>query len=378
MKERQLNESITKGVMLGRTRRDVSREIQRDFERELAPGAKVEIVGKDGKKRAYDPKKYAELVARTRTSEAVTEGAINGGVEAGLTLFRWSVHYDACPICQQYQGKIYSIDENDPDFPRLEARPPIHPHCEHRLTAVVRGSLERRGQLEALSKLSKDSGAFIHGASDYERVIAGGEAKREALAIPQERKEAKSAGRKARRDAAVASGKGNEKGRLNKNRFEAADRLKLDEEERKDVTFVQWRLRRQKIESGFAWNSEGELVVARDGDENRVDFLAEELEQGKDGIFVHNHPNGTSFSPLDLYTASQNRFAKSVLVTQDYVYEVSPKRREWPSCDESIISALFNAVEKKHENKDDPDKTHAIMNIVSEVFGLLYERKSWE
>lgn len=135
--ESQINDIIGRGLVEGASRRDVSSGLRAALEKNLAKGAKVEIIGKDGKKRLYDPGDYAELVARTRTREAVTEGSVRFGMQHGVTLFQVSVHDNPCEaICAAKQGKIYSMVSGQ-GFPVLNDKPPFHPRCLHVLLPYV-------------------------------------------------------------------------------------------------------------------------------------------------------------------------------------------------------------------------------------------------
>ena len=205
--ERQINELISEGIVQGETRVAVSRRLTWKLQEELEEGAKIVINGRN-----YDPKKYAELVARTRTREAVTEGAIRSAEEFGVFLFQWSVHENACPVCQQYQGKVYAMTEGT-GFPLLTVRPPAHPRCEHTLLAYVLGSDETSllpadaKENEALKRLSRSKQAFIHGQADYQRVLDGGTPSGRAMEWEQSQKDVKRLRRQAARDRAAAEAK---------------------------------------------------------------------------------------------------------------------------------------------------------------------------
>ena len=178
--EANLNKLLSQGEIAGGTRRDTSQALTKELRAKLADakaGAKVAIKCKDGKTRLYEPDQYAELVTRTQTINARTEGIIRTGESAGMTLFRVTAHEGACPLCQQYQGKIFSIVEGD-DFPFLtqERRPPYHPNCRHFITAVDGDVLKERGEYDNLAALSNDKDTVISDADDAARVAKGGKA----------------------------------------------------------------------------------------------------------------------------------------------------------------------------------------------------------
>jgi len=152
--ERQINEAISRGLVEGETRRQVSDRLLRMLRKEAGEGVSVVING-----RRYDPGYYAELVARTRTREAVTEGAIRTGLAYGVELFQVSVHANPCQeVCAALQGKVFSVTEGT-GFPMLQRRPPYHPNCKHVLTAWIPESDEEEERLRRFSrsKVSTDS-----------------------------------------------------------------------------------------------------------------------------------------------------------------------------------------------------------------------------
>jgi len=81
--------------------------------------------------RNYNVKSYAELVARTRMREAQTEATKELCKEFDNDLVQFSKHDDPCEECAQYEGEIYSISGDNPDYQELtdEETPPIHPNC---------------------------------------------------------------------------------------------------------------------------------------------------------------------------------------------------------------------------------------------------------
>lgn len=107
---------------------------------------------KDGKEqisiknKSYQLDKYAEMVARSTTREATNRGTLNQLTNLGYDLVQMSWHNSPCPICAQYEGRIYSISGNDSRFPPLEfayssinsgGHANIHPNCRHILSPYI-------------------------------------------------------------------------------------------------------------------------------------------------------------------------------------------------------------------------------------------------
>ena len=126
--------AVAQGIVEGRARVDVSREI----ERRLIAAGRPDFVDKLGRHWPLD--QYAEMVARTTTREAMTQGTINRLREHGIQLAQVSAHH-AADFCVYYENVIVSIgDDPHPVYPPISAingGPPFHPRCVHVLTLFV-------------------------------------------------------------------------------------------------------------------------------------------------------------------------------------------------------------------------------------------------
>lgn len=87
---------------------------------------------------------YAELLARSIVAETQNTSIVNVAKEYGHDLVKMTEHKSACPICQKYEGRIYSISGKDKRYPYLKSIPGfnkgynnIHPRCRHRCTVYV-------------------------------------------------------------------------------------------------------------------------------------------------------------------------------------------------------------------------------------------------
>ena len=140
-----------------------------------ARGEMISITGRDGKLRHYKLKQYGDLVARTATRQAATEGAIARTVEAGQDLVQISVHSQAVgDICTPIQGKTFSLTGRTPGFPILQdwMRPPLHPNCQHVLLGVNAEIMEERGLLEPMQEISNSPDPIMNVANWRERLGA--------------------------------------------------------------------------------------------------------------------------------------------------------------------------------------------------------------
>lgn len=147
--DQEITRLIREGIIEGQTRRETSDAILRSLRKQIGDEKYITINGRN-----FQPKKYAELLARTRTREITTAGAMNTALQYGMDLMQMSAHASSCPECLPFQGKIYSISGNHPNFPPLRRPTPLHPFCEHIMTPVSETALRVRGELDALINFS--------------------------------------------------------------------------------------------------------------------------------------------------------------------------------------------------------------------------------
>lgn len=166
LQEKQVNRIIADGIVNGETRRETSARLQSDLEARLN-GARFVKAGN----KTFTPEYYAELVTRTRTREAVTQGAISRTLEHGVTLAQISFHSSACDVCKRYEGKVFSLVKDDGSgFPFLDRRPPFHPNCRHVLVGYVLIP-GREDEIEALKLLSNSKSPIQEQDRTYEEAL---------------------------------------------------------------------------------------------------------------------------------------------------------------------------------------------------------------
>jgi hypothetical protein len=172
LRDSELSETIATGLVRGEARRTTSHQIAAMFEEKLGKGQLIPIRTRTGGLMHFTPEHYGELVARARTREAVTQGTVNACMQAGMDLVQISMHEDSCPECEPYEGRIYSISGEHPDFPHLDEEPPYHPNCKHVLMPVTETALEMRGEYDAMVKISNDPNARFDTVADFRKQVA--------------------------------------------------------------------------------------------------------------------------------------------------------------------------------------------------------------
>lgn len=91
-----------------------------------------------GKYRSMD--RYVDMLCRTETSIANTQGTINRGLELWITKFWIVEHVDCCKECAEMNWDIVDIRDGVVDLP------PFHPNCRGYIVAIV-DEEERNNQL---------------------------------------------------------------------------------------------------------------------------------------------------------------------------------------------------------------------------------------
>jgi len=104
----------------------------------------IKIMGKDGIERMYNLRSYSEMVAQTTLAQAQTQATIDQCALYENDLVQVSSHGTVCDICKEYEGNIYSLSGNDPDYPMLDEPCPFHPNCAHGLEPTTEANIRYR------------------------------------------------------------------------------------------------------------------------------------------------------------------------------------------------------------------------------------------
>lgn len=141
---RQIKDNIQKAVEdavgLKLTTNETLKECKKNILKNFAENGITAIKTKNGRQIRLDA--YAEIVARSTTREVTNTATILQVQELGYDLVKISEHPGACPICQKYQGRVYSISGKDLRFPKLDivfssGYANIHPNCRHTLEPYI-------------------------------------------------------------------------------------------------------------------------------------------------------------------------------------------------------------------------------------------------
>lgn len=163
----EISRAIAEGLIEGGTRKQVSDVILKELQAQLGNQQFIVINGRN-----YQPKYYAELVARTRTREATSQGTMNTCMRYGVDLVQIDVHSGCCEYCQQFSGRVFSISGTDTNFPALRESPPYHPNCLCSIVPTTKITLEDRGYLDEIIKLSNAPSIAIPSFNRFEEIIS--------------------------------------------------------------------------------------------------------------------------------------------------------------------------------------------------------------
>lgn len=120
----KVNERIVVGAIKGEGVYKIKREVKKLVE----DRGFTALIDRGSKRWKIDT--YAEMLVRTHIIKSNNKGFSNRLLENGLDLVEISSHASACPICQDYEGRVFSLTGNDKRYGQAPDLP-IHPNCRH-------------------------------------------------------------------------------------------------------------------------------------------------------------------------------------------------------------------------------------------------------
>lgn len=124
----QVIESLAKGAIKG----DSLRKVKNAVVDALEADGLTAMVDKRG--RSWDLLRYAEMLARTKLTQAQNSGVANRMVESGYDLVIVSNHQGTCDQCAPFEGKVLSVSGRQGGYMSVrdaEAQGLFHPNCRH-------------------------------------------------------------------------------------------------------------------------------------------------------------------------------------------------------------------------------------------------------
>ena len=126
-------------------RRDMSQDMVRRFANRGITG----VMYRDGRRMPVE--EYSEMVGRTMSGRCSVQAELNRLHERGYDLIRMSVHAGASPLCEPWQGGVYSqTGQSDryPPWADAVAGGAFHPQCIHHISPYIPGRSPSRSDIE--------------------------------------------------------------------------------------------------------------------------------------------------------------------------------------------------------------------------------------
>lgn len=134
-----IDDIIQKALLVGESMQKTARIIRDRLVGEIQRGQIIRVGNRN-----YRARYYAEMVARTEMRDAQSDAVKDKCEEYDNDLVEVSDHGTVCPICESYEGKVYSLSGKSLRYPKLPDQPPWHPNCEHHISPTSEIALEFR------------------------------------------------------------------------------------------------------------------------------------------------------------------------------------------------------------------------------------------
>lgn len=126
------------------TRRQMSQDMVKRFANKGITG----VVYADG--RVMNIENYSEMVGRTMSGRTASQAHLNRMNERGYDLLRMSIHAGASPLCEPWQGGVYSSSGRSDQYPPWDdavAGGAFHANCLHHVSTYIQGVSPSRAEL---------------------------------------------------------------------------------------------------------------------------------------------------------------------------------------------------------------------------------------
>ena len=133
-----LKQQIRSEIAIGRLQGTAIDDIMKNVKDTIGQQGFSVLIDKGGKSWSLDT--YSEMLARPHLLKANNEAVINRAGDFEIDIVEVSDHNTETPLCQEFEGKIYSISGKSDKYPPLPEEPPFHPSCKHSL--LLRPDLE--------------------------------------------------------------------------------------------------------------------------------------------------------------------------------------------------------------------------------------------
>lgn len=347
--KQSLVEEIAKGRIKGETRKEITKNIQEVLKKD---GIKS-LVDRGGNE--WDLKRYGEMLARTKLTQAHNSGITNKMVENGNDLVVVSNHFGSCALCSPYEGKILSVSGRNGGYPSLsdaERGGLFHPNCRHIITPYTNKYLDQSVVWDTYKQ----------------KYVPYKEQTILKKTFPQNLTHEKYA-----------------KNIQNITSNEARKVLKEQELE---------LLKGNKQKAGATYEKSvvvnpitGDITLSRVGGKNSVSFTKNEVAKFENNILTHNHPSDAPFSFEDMLTATKSNVLEVRAVGNSYTYILKRPTNGWSEEHKDakyLVTKYNDAIQKTKKqlpnidiagNLEDRAKyNHTLQENFSNLVGFNYQR----
>lgn len=137
---------LQSGIIRGNAREVITQRVAEAFSKE----GMTSFITIDGRKLPLDF--YSEVVTRTNLKKANTDGALNRYIDNGVKHVTVTGGTPTCHECAAYRDIVFSLVEDDPDFPYLPPNTfPLHPNCKCSLQPYVI-EYKKQNEIDAAKK----------------------------------------------------------------------------------------------------------------------------------------------------------------------------------------------------------------------------------
>lgn len=133
------------------------------------------------------------------------------------------------------------------------------------------------------------------------------------------------------------------------------------------------------------------IIIHREiGSKNNVEIDKKILLSKKDLILIHNHPEGGTFSSVDIINLVENNIKQMILVTKYFIYTINRPLKGW-NFDRSELEKLVELADR-HANESitlelqkenielidaNSEKSHYIWTVIFQILDVQYSRKKY-
>ena len=338
----------------GKTRKKVSGEL---LGRLMARPEQFRFI--DAKGRVWNNETYVEMLGRTVLLNAGRQTYFDTCIDNGKDVVRVTVSGDPCPNCAVWENRLLSITGQTQGLPTVQEAQQaglLHPNCTHSFIAV--GRYVQKNDFGSDGR--PNSGLNSPGKEERNDKEAWREYREEQtieLRSPVYSEEPQKNGGVIHRLTV---------GGREIPEDTPGDLQVLYKEAEKDVAKAMELIKDSRIEYSISLTKNRNVTELTKG----TAAMTEQIIP-KGGISIHNHPDGSTFSPSDVIAALKRDATEMVVVTKDHTFTLRKRESAHPISEKIFRERLEKAASKEYDISDLLERQNKIWQEVFE--GTQYE-----